>query len=551
MSVALAPSKGLRGESFPVASLLLARARREPVARFYRFARLADDIADAPHLPPEDKLKRLDALETALLAADPAEPAAHALAWADREHGAGAAEARRLLSAFRQDATQKRYGDWGELLDYCHRSADPVGRFLLRLHREGPEAEAPADALCTALQILNHLQGLLLDRVRLDRVYLPLPWLDRAGGEAAFFDPAAAVARRPVLDAALDQVGGLIAVAEALPAHLVDRRLAAQAAATLACAKALAARLRHEDPIQGRVPLGPAAVARAVAEGGLRLAMGRLARPDRAITCAVVRHSGSSFRLGMASLPAERRRAIHAVYAFCRAVDDVADSAAPAAERQRFLDGWQHEIEGDRPTTPIGRELAWACRRFNLPCEELRCLLSGIRIDTAERVRLANEEALERYCRAVAGSVGLLSVRIFGAVGAERFALRLAHALQLVNILRDVEEDAARDRVYLPESRLLALGIPGGPAPAIARHPRFGKAWVALAGEAETAFAAAEAALAGLDRAPLRPALLMLASYWPLLVHLRARGWQPGLPRLRPSRGQRLRLLWPMLWGRV
>lgn len=551
MGSASAPTKRPHGESFPVASLLLAKARREPVARFYRFARLADDIADAPHLPPAEKLRRLDALEAALLAADPAEPAAHALARADREHGAGAAEARRLLSAFRQDATQKRYGDWGELLDYCRRSANPVGRFLLRLHREGPEAEAPSDALCTALQILNHLRDLLPDRVCLDRIYLPLPWLDRAGGEAAFFDPAAATARRPILDAALDQVDGLIAVAEALPARLEDRRLAAQAAATLACARALAARLRREDPIRGRISLGPTAVARAVAEGCARLAIGRLARPDRAITRAVVRRSGSSFRLGMASLPAERRRAIHAVYAFCRAVDDVADGAAPAAERQRFLDGWQHEIESERPTTPIGRELAWACRRFDLPREELHRLLAGMRIDAAERVRLADEKALERYCRAVAGSVGLLSARIFGAVGAERFALRLAHALQLVNILRDVEEDAARDRAYLPESRLLALGIPGGPAPVIVRHPRFGEAWGALAGAAEAAFAEAEAALAGLDPAPLRPALLMLASYRPLLARLRARGWQPGLPRLRPSRGQRLLLLWPMLRGRA
>jgi phytoene synthase len=554
MSVALAPTKQPAGEAFPVASLLLARARREPVVRFYRFARLADDIADAPGLAAAEKLARLDALEAALLTADPAEPAARALALTDRAHGAGLAEARLLLGAFRQDATRARYRDWDELLAYCRRSANPVGRFLLRLHREGPEAEAPADALCTALQILNHLQDLLPDRARLDRVYLPLPWLETVGGEAAFFAPEAVALRRPVLDAALDQVDGLVATAECLPARLADSRLAAQAAATLACARLLASRLRRHDPVVRRVSLGPGDVARAVGEGCLRLAARRLARPDAALTREIVRRSHSSFRLGMASLAAERRRAIHAVYAFCRGVDDAADSAAPPAERRRFLDCWQEEVEAARPVTPVGRELAWACERFDLPRGEFLHLLDGMRTDAATRVRLADGVALERYGRAVAGSVGLISVRIFGAAGADRFALRLAQALQLVNILRDVDEDAARDRVYLPLDRLEAAGIADGPAGEMVRHRRFGEAWQALLAEAELAFADADAdadmAQAGLDRARLRPAILMLESYRPLLRRLGARGWQPGLPRPRASRRERLRLLWLMLWGR-
>ncbi len=537
--------KDHRSESFPVASLLLARPLRAPVLAFYRFVRLADDVADAPDRPAAEKLARLAALETALVTADPAEPAAAALAEVDRTSGTGMAEARLLLDAFRQDAVKQRYADWEELLDYCRRSANPVGRFLLRLHREPESAVAPADALCTALQILNHLQDLGPDRQRLDRVYLPLPWLEQAGGEAAFFAPHATAARRRILDAALDQADALLAIAGDLPARLRSRRLAAQAAATIACGRALSARLRRRDPLPSRVAVRRAEVAFHVLRAGLL----RQVSEDAALARAIVRRSGSSFRLGMGSLTGERRRAMHALYAFCRTVDDLADGHAPAAERQRFLGAWREELTrlGSEPRTPLGRELAWACRRFDLPCAELGLLLDGLTADAAERVRLADEPALDGYCRAVAGTVGLLAVRIFGAEGADPFALRLARGLQLVNILRDVEEDAARDRLYLPVSRLAGLGIPDRSAAAVVGHPLFARAWTQLAEEAAAVFAEVDAMLAGLDRRRLRPALLMLWSYRPLLERLRRQGWHPARPRTRLGRAEKLRLAWMAL----
>ena len=177
------------GENFPVASRLLPAALRPKILAFYRFVRTADDIADSPDLTSAEKLARLDALE-----------ATAPVALAE----VGTEEALTMMGAFRQDAVQGRMADWAALEDYCTRSADPVGRMLLRLHGEDAAGIPAADALCTALQLLNHLQDMRPDRDTMDRIYLPVPWMAEAGGEAAFFAPAAGnPLRRAVLDAAL------------------------------------------------------------------------------------------------------------------------------------------------------------------------------------------------------------------------------------------------------------------------------------------------------------------------------------------------------------
>ncbi|MFM7610518.1 MAG: squalene/phytoene synthase family protein, partial [Alphaproteobacteria bacterium] len=234
-----APTRDAGSENFPVASRLLAPEIRPKVLGFYRFVRAADDIADDPALTAEEKLRRLAALEAAL--DDPAnqEPAATAL----HRAGSGTDEARLMLSAFRQDAVQARYADWAGLEDYCARSANPVGRMLLRLHHETKsEAIAAADALCTALQILNHIQDLVPDRRDIGRVYLPEAWMELAGGEARFFDPANTEARRAVLDAALDQVEERLDAAAALPRLIAAKRLARESSVTIALARRLLAK---------------------------------------------------------------------------------------------------------------------------------------------------------------------------------------------------------------------------------------------------------------------------------------------------------------------
>ncbi|MBQ0824095.1 squalene/phytoene synthase family protein [Microvirga terrae] len=538
------PSKRPRDENFPVASLVLSREHRDAVLAFYGFARTADDIADAPELGAAEKLTRLDALEQALVAGDTDIPEAARLHAVETRHEAGLSQARDLLRAFRQDVVKARYHDWAELIDYCRLSANPVGRFLLAVHGERGSAHGPADALCTALQILNHLQDCRKDREHLGRIYIPIRWMLGAGSEKAFFEPSHTGMRRDVFDAMLDRVDALIDQAQSLPEHLQSRRLRAQSIATIALARRLSGRLRQADPVLERIQVSKADIGMAFLQG-VRGTVRAPSSSDRHVTAAVVRRSGSSFRLGMQSLGPERRRAIHAVYAFCRAVDDIADGAAPASEKRAFLREWRRELDRlhRAPETPIGRELARASTLFKLPVEECHALLDGMETDSADRVRLAGDYELGLYGRRVAGSVGALSIRIFGVPSAHDFALNLGRTLQLVNILRDVDEDAACERVYIPLSRLAQLGLQDAPAVTLVADPRFARVCETLAGEARAGFADADAALARLDRRALKPAILMMENYRRVLDRLQARGWGVRQGRLRLSAADRLHLI--------
>ena len=251
--------KSAGDENFPVGSWLLPARLRPHVACFYGFARAIDDIADNPDLAPEDKVARLDAFEAALTGAkadDPAYRKAHSLRRSLRETGVTAEHGVDLLSAFKQDATKLRYRDWDDLIDYCNRSAAPVGRYLLDLHGDSGAGYPASDALCNALQVINHLQDCKQDYLDLDRVYLPLEWFERSGATVAELAAAkASPGVRAVLDLALDGVEVLLAQARALPGGLLSRRLAMESAAILAIAERLTELLRRRDPLAERVAL--------------------------------------------------------------------------------------------------------------------------------------------------------------------------------------------------------------------------------------------------------------------------------------------------------
>ncbi len=244
-------------ENFPVGSVLIAPRLRPHVHAFYGFARNGDDIADSATLAPDDKVARLDLMEDVLLGRGGAgSPSAVRLRASLAETHLTACHATDLLVAFRRDATKRRYASWDELYDYCRFSAMPVGRYMLDLHGEDVETHAPSDALCTSLQVLNHLQDCAKDLAALDRCYLPADLLAQHG---ASVDDVRAQAATPglrrVLDALLDRVEALNRAAGGLPRSVRDRRLRVETAVIVALAHRLARRLRAGDPLARRIRL--------------------------------------------------------------------------------------------------------------------------------------------------------------------------------------------------------------------------------------------------------------------------------------------------------
>lgn len=250
-------------ENFPVASLLIRRDLRRHVHAFYAFARNADDIADSDKLGPADKIARLDVMEDVLLGKrDQGSPSAAQLRASLSETGVTARHASELLIAFRRDATKLRYASWEELYDYCRYSAMPVGRHVLDLHSEDGVTHAPSDALCTALQVLNHLQDAKGDLCRLDRCYIPEDLLVENGAAVGeILAPRMSKGVRRTFDALLDRVSALNEATIDLPRRTQSRRLRLETAVIVGLSRRLCHRLRVADPVQGRVKLARCDVA--------------------------------------------------------------------------------------------------------------------------------------------------------------------------------------------------------------------------------------------------------------------------------------------------
>jgi squalene synthase HpnC len=263
LDIATPSGKGTATVNFPVGAVLIRPDLRPHVHAYYRWARMADDIADNPALAAEDKVARLDTMEVVLK--DPARcdvPVAAAMRESLKATGVPEVDCTDLLIAFRRDATKLRYDDWADLMKYCRYSASPVGRYLLDVHGEDPAGKHYSDALCDALQVINHLQDCKADYLELNRVYVPLDHLQAEGiWVEALAEPRASPALRRVLDRLLDETDELMRRARRLPAALRDTRLRCESATIVRLADALIAHLRRRDPLAERVKLAKPAVA--------------------------------------------------------------------------------------------------------------------------------------------------------------------------------------------------------------------------------------------------------------------------------------------------
>ncbi len=244
--------KGHTDENFPVASWLIRSELRAPILTFYRFARAADDIADHETASEETKLAQLAQMRAGLDGEGSSE--AIALGQVQRERGIDPIHAHDLLDAFVQDVTKRRYADWDDLIAYCRLSAMPVGRFVLDVHGEDRATWPANDALCAALQVINHLQDCKKDYLALDRVYIPEPMLTQAGlGVEALAADRALPALQAVIDRLALQTLDLLRRSAHLASMIRDTRLAAEVAVIQRLAEDLTEGLLRRDPLSDKV----------------------------------------------------------------------------------------------------------------------------------------------------------------------------------------------------------------------------------------------------------------------------------------------------------
>jgi phytoene synthase len=268
-----------------------------------------------------------------------------------------------------------------------------------------------------------------------------------------------------------------------------------------------------------------------------------VAEPQAA--AAEQRASGSSFYLAMRILPKPQREAMYEIYSFCRRVDDIADDGGPRDARLKQLQNWRADIDaiyaGALPAHL--RELATAVRTFDLQREDFLAVIDGMEMDVVADIRAPDFATFDLYCDRVASAVGRLSVRVFGMDKEAGLALahHLGRALQMTNILRDLDEDAAIGRLYLPREALDEAGIASGDPATVLANPAINKVCASVAARAERHFAEADSIMAASPRRAVRAPRIMATAYRIMLDRMMARCWQAPRQRVRLNR-------WQFLW---
>jgi phytoene synthase len=468
------------GENFPVALRVLPASARDLLMRVYAYARFVDEVGDSA---PGDRLRLLDLVERdvrAAAAGDAQISVVRALApdLASRSTGGLDAEALLdLIEANRRDQTVLSYASFADLLGYCRLSAAPVGRLVLQIAgADTPANRTASDRVCAALQVLEHCQDVGQD-ARAGRVYLPADDLQEAGVQRE--DLLAATAGRGLRDVVALQVSRAEALLE--DGDVLVRRLGGwprlAVAGYVAGGRATADALRRADfdVLDGAVtPSRTGTARRAVA---LLLPGSPHSEPRAAYRYCedVTRRQARNFAWGIRLLPAPKRRALSAVYALARRIDDIGDGDLAVPDKRRRLAAVRSSLDAvDKyPDDPVLVALAHAARRYPIPLDAFADLVRGCEMDVDER-RYGTLDELVEYCRCVAGSVGRLSLGVFdpdlSAADLDRahgYADALGVGLQLTNILRDVREDLGMGRVYLPADELARFGcevraLPGG-----------------------------------------------------------------------------------------
>jgi presqualene diphosphate synthase len=257
--------------------------------------------------------------------------------------------------------------------------------------------------------------------------------------------------------------------------------------------------------------------------------------------------SGSSFYAAMRILPREQREAMFLIYSFCRQVDDIADSDGPRPERLAALQQWREDIDALYQGHPPARVFDYAAtvKKFDLKREDFLAVVDGMEMDVPQDIRAPDLATLDLYCDRVASAVGRLSVRVFGLPSDDGILLahHLGRALQLTNILRDIDEDAGLGRLYLPREGLLEAGITGNDPVQVAADPRLPNVCAPLVERARGHFEKSDEIMARHPRRVVRAPKIMSKYYGVILRQLIARGFAAPRAPVRVSKVTRLAIV--------
>jgi squalene synthase HpnC len=550
-------------ENFTVVSWLLPRRLRQHFCNIYAYCRWADDLADEAD-NPETASRLLDWWEEQLsdcYAAKLASPAKHpvfvALADTIRQFQIPAEPFRDLLSAFRQDQRITRYESADDVLDYCRRSANPVGQLVLALGRvNDSESLRLSDHICTGLQLANFCQDVARDWER-GRIYLPQATL-RANHyteehfAAREYNPGFRNALKTEMDRAEEHLRIGQALVQRVPAELrFDVSL------FVAGGLAILDAIRQQDynVWSQRPTLSKAGKLRIAARCWFRQSS---KKPAGAALEASYTHcrrlairSASNFVWAFCLLPKPKRRAMYALYAFLRKTDDLGDDDPDPQRSLAAIAAWRtsldRALEGQFDD-PISPALIDSVRRFSIPPEHLYAALEGVAMDCVpfhpNTPRFATFAELERYCEHVASAVGMACIHIWGFLdpAAIEPARQCGIAFQLTNILRDLKQDAEQGRIYLPAEDFQRFNY----APEELRRGVCDERFAAMMrfeiARAEDHFRRAAALEAFLDPAGRRVFGAMLATYGGLLEKIRRMDTEVLVRRARLSRWQKLRI---------
>lgn len=456
-------------ENFTVAARVLPRRIRRHLMAVYGYARLVDFAGDEAYGSREALLDLLESDLKRIYHGTPRIPLLRAMAPTVQQCDVPRETLQRLIDANRQDQRVHRYATTEELLDYCTLSANPIGELVLRIFgRARPENIALSDQVCTALQLLEHCQDLAEDFGK-GRIYLPTADLERFScTEQDLIAPRASPELRALVWFEVTRAGEMLDGAARLVSHLdglARLAVAGYVAGGRATVRAFAD--AGHDPL--RTEVRPNRL-RVVGEWArLSVSSPRPPQPaDRVLSAyrhceEITRTQARNFSYGIRLLPGPKRRAMSAIYAFARRIDDIGDGDLPPEDKLRRLEQAREDVHSisTGASDPVLVALADTDRRMPIDLKAFDDLIDGCEADVRD-TRYDTFDELLGYCRCVAGSVGRLSLGVFGCAdhaSAEPQADALGVALQLTNILRDVLEDRRADRIYLPRQDLEKFGV--------------------------------------------------------------------------------------------